>query len=244
MKVVIVSIAYAPARVILACYEQLYKTIGITPSAHLVLNNHYPVNQNRNDRLIKSICEEFGCTLYDLGENVGLQRGYNYLIEQANLEDNDIIIGVDSDVWPITPNWGPALVKTIQEPSFAWATLQNQHSKRELTERGHTEIILNGIKLQMAHYACTNSICAWRKGVVKELGGLQEPRKFYGSIESHMFPMVKKINKHWVYLSEYHEEFSPLVESDLLYKRYKIDYAIKLTTTLEFKEWLKLESQQ
>lgn len=243
MRVVVVTLGYAPARILLACLEQVYSTIGIEFEHHL-LNNHYPRNEEKNDKLVKAICDVYGIKYYDLGYNLGLQAGYNHLIQQANLNDDDIVIGIDPDVWPVTPNWGQALIKAAQQPAFAWVSLQNQHSQRELQERGFTEVIVSDLKIQLAHHACVNSIAAWRYGVLKELGFLQEPRKYYGSIESHMFPMIRRLNKHWAYLSDYHEQFSPLVDSEPLYKKYKVEYAHKLSTNLEFKEWLKLELHQ
>lgn len=244
MRVVVVTLGYAPARILLACLDQVYKTIGLDNVEHYLLNNRYPIDQERNDKLVKSICDAYGITYFDLGYNLGLSAGYNYLIEQAKLNDDDLVIGIDPDVFPVTPGWGAALFETMQESSFAWASLQNPHSKRELTERGFTEIIINKIKIQIAHQACVNSVCMWRYGVLKQLGFLQEPKKYYGGIESMMFPMVQRLGKHWVYLSDFHEMASPLVESEPLYKKFKWEYAHKLTTTLEFKEWLKLESQQ
>lgn len=239
MRVFMVTLGYAPARVLLACLDQVYQTIGVDVEHHL-LNNHYPVDMVRNDTLVESICKAYKIRYHDLGHNSGLSGGYNYLIANLRTEPDDIIIGLDPDTFPVTPNWGRALVSVLQQDKrIAWASLMNPPAEPELKQRGYVPEMVGGELVWHAQQACVNSICAWRAGTLQELGGLQEPKKYYGGIESMMFPMVKRLGLSWAYLPEYREECSPLVESHPLYRKYKQEYALKNSTQDDFATWLK-----
>lgn len=241
MKIYAVTLGFAPSRILLTTFDQVYKTIGI-PVQHLLLNNHYPVDEERNDELVRAICQAYGVKYYDLGENVGLAAGYNYLLRDVIPYDPEsIVIGIDPDTWPITKGWGAALADVHSDPKIGWATLQNQASERELKERGFTARSVKDVPIYSAHQACVNSICAWKLSMLKELNWLSEPKKYYGGIEGHMFHMVKKMGLDWVYLPTFKEESSALVSSEELYRTYKWNYAHLNNTQLSFKEWLKLQ---
>jgi hypothetical protein len=240
MKIVMVSIAFAPARVIIECYKQIYKTIGNIKFEHYVLNNHYPIDQDRNDALIKTLVESYSGKYFDLGSNVGLSEGYSYLMREAKLEPDDIVIGIDPDVWPVTPNWGEALVKVLSEPNtnIGWVSLFNHHSQREFNERGFIELDVAGLKCYNTKTAMLNSICAWKGDLLIKMGGLKEPNKYYGGLESFSYGTVKQLGYNWVFLPEYKEDFNDLVKPDLCYKNYKWIYAHERSTKLDFASWL------
>ncbi len=235
-----VSLAYAPARVIIECLKQVYKTVGDIEFEHLVLNNHYPIDEERNDKILKTVFDSYNCKYFDLGENVGLSAGYTYLINQANLDDKDIVIGVDLDVWPTTQGWGNALVKVLQDRSIntGWASLYSHHSPREFKERGYTEVTLGGIKCHQVRTAMLNSICAWTTPMLKDLGGIKEPNRFYGGFESMSYPIIKSKGYEWVFLPDYTEEYNDLVKPDPCYRHFKYEYAHKHSTKLDLKNWL------
>src|SRR6266853_5194619 len=121
MKIYMVSLAFAPARIMIESMRQVYETIGNIKYEHLLLNNHYPIDKKRNDKLLMTLLASYDCTLYDLESNVVLSAGYNFLIEKCNLQDEDIVLGIDPDVWPLTPGWGEALVKVLlADPTVGW----------------------------------------------------------------------------------------------------------------------------
>jgi GT2 family glycosyltransferase len=239
MKIVMVSIAFAPARVIIECYKQVYKTIGNIQFEHYVLNNHYPDQEKFTDDVVKILCKHRNIKYFDLGENVGLSAGYNHLLNNIDLQDDDIVIGVDPDTWPVTQGWGEALVKVLSEPNttIGWASLFTQHTQREFNERGYTKLIINGINCNKVNQAMLNSICAWKGKMLKEMKGLHEPRKFYGGFESMSYPIIKNLGFDWVFLPDYSEEFNDLVKADKFYTVYKYDY-VHGKTSLSFAEWL------
>lgn len=239
MKVYIVSLAYVPARIAIECMKQFYKHLGNIQVEHKVLMNHYPLNKELNDKLLLELFKHYKCDVHDQGANIGLSSGYNYLIEQCNLQDDDIVIGLDLDCWATTPNFGEALVKVLRgNKSIGWASLQNPHSVKELQERGFTPHVVDGVLVHEAHQACVNSICAWSGSFLNKLGGLKEPGKWYGGLESVSYPRVRQLGFKWIYLPTYTESFNSLVEADGCYRHYKWNYAHLRTTTLDFESWL------
>lgn len=241
MKIYMVSIAFAPARVIIESYKQVYNTIGNINFEHKVLNNHYPIDKTRNNKLIETLVKSYGAEYVDLGGNTGLSGGYTYLVNSLNLQDDDIVFGIDPDVFPLTSGWGEAMVKVLTEPNtnIGWVSLYNHHSPREFKERGFSEHIIGGIKCHKVKTAMLNSICAWKGKMLKEMGGIKEPNKYYGGFESMSYPIITSLGYSWVYLPDYKEDYHILVEADKCYTEYKWAYARNHTTKLSFEEWLK-----
>lgn len=237
-RIFMVSLAYVPSRIATECLKQVYKTIGVDP-LHLVLHNHYPIEQELNDKLLTTLFDHYDCSQFDLNGNTGLSAGYNFLISQCDLKDDDIVIGLDLDCFAVTQGWGEALVKVLRaDPTIAWASLQNQHSVKELQERGFTPHTVDGVLVHEAHQACVNSICAWSGKFLNQLGGLKEPNQFYGGLESISMPKVKQLGMKWVYLPMFKEEHNDLMTADGCYRHWKWNYAHLKTTLLPFDQWL------
>lgn len=241
MDTYIVTIAFTPARVLANTFQQVYSTIGLKPKRHILLDNGYPKDKQANSLEIHQICQQYGVEYYNVGENLGLSAGYNWLINKVAAREHDMIIGVDPDVWPITENWGQALQKALQaDDQIGWASLNvTPHTAREMSERGGKQMLLDGLVIQECPAACLNSICAWRPKMLKAVGGLAEPRKYYGGTESHMKPKLDLVKYRWVYLMDYKEEFNKAVDGDEDYKEYKRQY-VSGKTKDSFEAWLKI----
>lgn len=239
MKIYAISLAYVPARIALTTLEQVYKTIGIKPERHLVLMQHYPVDEKRNDGLLRNIFDAYELETRDLCENVGLSQGYNYLVNQINLKDEDIIIGIDLDVYPITPGWGQALADVASNPIVGWASLTFPVVDREMNERGFDIGIINGRNVKFPRQTCMSSICGVRAEMWKTLGGINEPKKYYGGAECATNPKIVALGKRWAYLPDFREEHTPLTGSEPLYAQWKWKYAIENSVQTDFRTWLK-----
>lgn len=237
-KLYMVSTAFAPARVVIPSLQQIYKTI-CRPVEHHILNNHYPIDEERNTLLVKTAAESYGIKWHDLGKNVGLSGGLNYLINNLNLQDGDIVIGTDLDVFPTTMGWGIAIQQVLEaDPSVGWVSLMNQHAKRELPERGYTIHTIGGNVCYEGHTACVQSIIGWSAKSLKGLGELKEQQFYYGGGEVTNHPRLKALGLKWVYIPQYEEIFHPHCEGDRCYVVYKWNYSHLKTTTLDFGSWL------
>lgn len=239
MDTYIVTIGFTPSRILENCLRQVYKTIGIVPKRHILLDNNYPKNRDKNSLEIHKLCRQYYMEYYNCGENMGLGAGYRWLVDKCNAQDGDIIIGIDPDTWPITPNWGIALQEVMSaDDRVGWASLNvTPHTAREMQERGGKQSMLGSYVIQECPAACLNSICAWRPAMLRDVGGIHEPRKYYGGTESHMKPKLNLHNWRWVYLMDYKEEWNESVDSEEDYKEYKRQY-VHGKTKDDFGTWL------
>jgi hypothetical protein len=75
--------------------------------------------------------------------------------------------------------------------------------------------------------------------MLKAMGAIREPNKYYGGFESMSYPIITKLGFSWVYLPDYKEDYHDLVKPDACYKDYKFQYAHHRTTKLDFESWLR-----
>jgi hypothetical protein len=245
MKIYMVSLAFVPARIAIESMKQIYATIGDIKFEHHILQQHYPIAKDLNDRLLYTLFDHYDCNVHDLGKNIGLSGGYNYLINRLNLKDDDLVIGTDLDVYPVTQGWGEALKRVAEaDTNVGWISLQNQHSARELQERGYTPHNIGGVLCHEGHQACVQSIIGWTGRSLLGMGKLEENNQWYGGMESRSFPRLKALGLKWVYLPQYEEKFSPLVECDAPYRHYKWNLAHLKTTTLDFESWINEDKER
>jgi hypothetical protein len=201
------------------------------------------VNKNLNDNMIKTLCDHYGIQLFDENKNLGLSGGLNYLLSKIDLRDDDLIIGLDNDVWPITNGWGKALTESvIYGANVGWGSLMFPIAEYELLQRGYTIHTVQGnggpIVVWEALQAVVNSICCWNGKMIRQLGSLSESNHFYGGLESISFPKIKSLGWKWVYLTQFREQFNDKIKQDDCYNTYKFEYAHKKSTQLDFESWL------
>lgn len=246
MRVFTISTFFAPIRVIESSMTQVYRTIGNLnyPYRHLAINNQYPINKSLNNKMIKTMCDHYGIELFDEGRNLGLNSGLNYLLSKIDLQDNDLVIGLDGDVWPITPGWGKALTDSvIHGVDVGWSSLMFPIAENELSQRGYTIHTVQGsegpIVVWEALQAVVNSVCCWSGKMIKQLGSISDSGGYYGGLESISFPKIKSLGYKWIYTVQYKETpYEEKVKHDRCYVVYKWEYAHKKTTKLSFEEWL------
>lgn len=234
----ILTISYHNEKVAKTAYEQLCKTVSGKPTKVILLDNNYPLIKDKN--YIKDLCALYDFEYVNVGQNLGLHHGYNHLISLLPKEVESFIC-YDGDSYPVTPGWDEALLKVHQDPNIIWSSLHNEHSYKEINERGYTPVNLFGIQGRLTHRPVINSICAFRKSWIESVGGLTEPSKYYGGLEVAMFQRIPH-GKYWIFLDDYSEtriNNADLI-SDPLYTQYKWEHA-HLGNPLSFEEWLKKE---
>lgn len=188
----------------------------------VALDNHYPTLTKSQKTRLKN---KFELTIIDEGENLGLSGGYNKLIELY--PDLRYAILFDCDSNPDTKGWDKALMEVIQMPDISYASLSFEIATREMRERGFTPMERNGYFLWQPKQACVQSISVADLDYLRKIGGLQEPKKYYGGLESKMFQYWSDQNK-IVYIDNFREtQFNKEDESDPAYKAYKWEYAHK-----------------
>lgn len=186
----------------------------------VALDNHYPTLKKAQKTRLKN---KFNLTIFDAGENLGLSGGYNYLINAHHELKQAILFDCDSN--PDTKGWDEALMEIIKYPDIAYISLMFETAKREMRERGFTPIQYGNHVVWRPKQACMQSISCADLDYIRSIGGMQEPKKYYGGLESTMFKYWNDKHK-LVYIDGVCEtQLNGEDDVDPFYKDYKWEYA-------------------
>lgn len=215
----IFTLLYNNFNVIDKSLEQLKKTT-VLDLPIMAMDNHYPlITEEEKNILIK----KYNLIVLDEGENLGLSAGFNMLV---NTFDCKTAIFYDIDSFPVTHGWDAAMMSSLEDKRLAFCSLYFDIAKRELSERGCVEWVnANGLTMLQPKQAGVQSVSAANIEYLKSIGGLQEPRKYYGGFEIQMFNYWN--DEHRIsYIKDYYEDkeyFNNLVDPQ--YTAYKFAYA-------------------
>lgn len=232
----LLTISYHNEKIADVSYDQLVKTMINDKCKVLLLDNNYPLLKDKE--YIKEICKKYGFEYHNVGYNLGLHEGYNYLIKHLP-KDCTSFIAYDGDSYPITLDWHIPLLKLHNDPLVVWSSLYNYHSYGEMDQRSYRNEVIQGYNCRVPLAPVVNSICAFKTAWIKAVGGLQEPSKYYGGLEVAMW-RLKQPNLKWAFLNDYKEESVPNIFDiqDVVYTQYKVAHAHK-GNPLSFAEYLK-----
>lgn len=225
MRKFAITLGYANPVTINESIRKYYEFATEKDVTHIILNNHYPLpTPEAASENLRRLCQEYGIHLLDAGENLGLHRGFNYVLDAIGWPQGSAVIGYDPDTCPETKGWDSALFKAIEDDStVVWASLFNSISKREMIDRTFK---IDG-RLWVPNSPVINSICAWRMDWLKDVGGLTEGNKYYGGLECAMWNNLDQKTKRWVFLQDFHEVRMAGLETsvDAAYTAYKWEHA-------------------
>jgi len=215
----IFTILYNNYKVIKRSLTKLRKTDSLGLPI-IALDNHYPTLTKGQKTRLKNM---FDLTILDAGENLGLSGGYNYIIEQYPEEDYAILYDCDSN--PETQGWDKALLDTIQHSKVAYLSLMFDNAKREMKERGFNPWQCGEHVIWTPKEACQQSISCADLNYLRRIGGLQEPKKYYGGLESKMFKYWTPQHQIGYIDGVYETQLHGKDDTDPKYKEYKWKYA-------------------
>ncbi len=243
MAVFAITMAFMNYRIIAKSLQAYQDTKNVDlPVKLYILNNHYPLNYRENQTVLKELARHHGATLLDAGQNLGLHDGFNYVVDKIKPDENDILIGYDPDSLPLQYGWDMALVRAIHGDSLGravWSSLMNPRSKKDITERGYESRKADGyIEIWETKLPVTNSICAFKAGWLKSVGGLQESSKYYGHLESCMYEKMDRKKHGWVFLPGWTESDALRDMHDRDYVLYKWAHSHLKTWEGDFSSWL------
>ncbi len=228
----IFTLLYNNYKVIKRSLEQLRST-GTLNLPIVALDNHYPHLTKSQKTRLKN---KFDLTIIDEGENLGLSGGYNRLIKEY--PELDYVILYDCDSNPDSKGWDAALMDVIQHPKLAYCSLMFDNAKREMKERGFEPWQNGEHVIWRPKQACQQSVSCADLNYLRTIGGLQEPKKYYGGLESCMFKYWNDQHQIGYIDGVYETQLHEADDTDPRYKRYKWDYAHQGYGG-SFNEWLK-----
>lgn len=215
----IFTILYNNYKVINRSLTQLRKTntLGLPIVA---LDNHYPTLTKAQKTRLK---KKFDLKIIDPKENLGLSGGYNRLFSYYTNVQYAILYDCDSN--PTTVGWDKALMDTIKYPDIAYLSLMFDNAKREMIERGFTPMQYGEHVIWNPKQACQQSVSCADLDYIRSVGGLQEPKKYYGGLESCMFKYWNDQHKIGYIDGVYETQLHGKDDTDEVYRAYKWAYA-------------------
>lgn len=212
------TILYNEFDVIDYSLSQLRKTTDRKCDIYAVDNDYPFLNNEMVDQLVK----KYDITLIGTRYNRGSAAGFNELINEVKL---DYAILYDCDSNPVTKGWDTAMLTLVKNTNLAAMSLMLEGvSKREMTERGYTKWHYENYTIWKPHTACMQSTGIYDLNYLRQIGGAQQNKKYYGGSEGYMFRLWN--DEHQLgYLDNYYEEKLYSEKINPLYTEYKWKYA-------------------
>lgn len=242
MAVYLITCGFVRAEIFAEKMVHLYEedTMSIDMK-HYFLYQHYPLKKEFEKAGLRKVCEKYNITWLDAGKDLGLHGGANYMMQQINPADSDVIIGHDPDDYADTKGWDKAIVDIVtQDPSIAIAYLNNGYNINHTPGCIFQDTVIAGHKVKIPTNRPTMmSISGYTAGWIRQIGGFSQPTTHYGHIESHFWRKAAQMHKKWAILEEYSVRYGVGSYShDQLYTEYKQAQA-NFTSRESFEEWLK-----
>lgn len=209
------------------------------PCQVLLFDNQYPLNR---PGFIRNLCEQFGFKYYKGFANVGMYQAYATLLDQLPVDCKSAIL-YDGDHFPVTTNWHRAMLEVMEDQTVLTCNISNVINQRELKERGFTHTHIAGHNCKISKEVITATMGAWNIPVLKSIGGITAPHKYYGGNEVLMWRHYNEQRK-FVVLDDYTEELDEMKKmQDWQYEEYKLLYAHR-GLGMSFEEYLKINPVQ
>lgn len=214
----IFTLLYNEFEIIDTSLNQLRKTNVLNLPIYAV-DNDYPFLTLDQVQTLK---DKYDLRIIGERTNRGLAGGYNELINTVSI---DSAILYDCDSYPVTIGWDKALMDIIQIKNVAYLSLMFEIAKREMTERGYTSWQHNEYTIWKPHSPCVQSVSCADLNYLRQIGGMKEPKKYYGGLEMQMFSYWN--DEHQIgYVDNYFEkQINKIDKVNPLYTEYKWQYA-------------------
>ena len=217
-KAAIFTLLYNEYGVIDESLAQLKRTSTLDLPIYAI-DNAYPF---LTEKMVAKLKKKYGLHIINARHNRGLAGGYNELIKEV---DADYAILFDCDSYPDTKGWDEAMVSCIKHKALAYVCLMFDVAKREMIERGFTPWQCGPHVIWQPHTACVQSISCADLSYLREIGGLQEPKKYYGGLEGRMFQYWNSHHQIGYIDGLYETQRCGTEAINPLYREYKWKYA-------------------
>ena len=233
MKLWIITLGFCNARTLKAGLTRLDETSTYKGEVERIfLDQYYPVNRKENFWELQSICKAHGFKFYDSGYDRGLHNGFNYVASLLPLGDEDLILLYDPDSWVDNAGFDSAMVEVLNEDkeleyisSWHWP-IEQTHGKRV---PGAFRTTSSGLKYFVPDIQSQwemVSLGMYRWSFIKEIGGMKQPRAYYGFLEEHFVKSLNLRRKRMGFLKGFDNENphkSSLIDPE--YEQYKLAHS-------------------
>jgi len=183
---------------------------------HVIIDNHYPINKEKNRREIRQICESFGAIYVDSGRDLGLHEGLNHMTKKVGMGANDILIGCDPDDRPSPGSISAmdsgmrALKGNVAVLALNFSVIKDRVNQgvpfRKLTVDGKRVLLHPSVEMW--------TVAAFDMGFIYGAGGFKQTYAYYGGLESALYGYMAAQGKALGYLQDFDADHLHLDRND------------------------------
>lgn len=217
MKIYTITVAFCPAAQLARCLAEQYVWNDSTSgSDHYVVQGHYPINREKNNRDIEMITHAFGLTFLDPGRDLGSAQSQWWALQQIGAKEGDYWINLDPDSCCDT-GWELAATTVLEKDENciviscraplidAFIASKNYVLDEKIVKneyRAGTQVFRYGIARQPIPF----NLSMWRYSFFKELGCIPQAGEMWGEVEAVVHQQAKMRDKYHAYLLDHVEE--------------------------------------
>lgn len=222
-------------------------TFGL--NSHVIIDNHYPVDKEKNRRKIQELSKDYGCIYVDSGKDLGLHGGLNNMIKNVGISPHDFLIGHDADDRS-TPGFFEHIENVMNaDPNFAVIALNFGVINQRIKEQPSMfDIQIIGGESVAVHKSVEMfTVAGFNMKFIHDCGGFNQHWGYYGGLEACMFPQWAKRNLKLGYLLNYRSDVVHLDRAnpkffDPQYREWKTAHLGGFTGS--FEQWLEINTPE
>lgn len=241
MRKVIITLCYNRPEVVAQSIGRLKRTQDTNGYEKYLIDVSYPLPDVRqNTRKLANLAHFHGYDLIKPYRNRGVAVNWMHAAAELELQPGDVLIGMDPDSEPTTPNWCDALVNVLSsDPTIAYCGLTRISKPTLATEVDESQYRYKVADIGGEDVRFYDQPVSWPMGAfsvkfMKEIG-IHQPRTYYGFIEIGCMKRMANTDWRWCMLDKHFDKTSDRGEES--YKQWKIAQAKQLTD-LDFKDYL------
>ena len=216
MRISMITMAYANHRVFDASLAAYYHTTNRElVNDHVIVDQHYPLHRPQLLGVMNKWAGQLQAQVMDPGKNLGLHNGFNFAMQKLALgwAPDEFVIGYDPDECPITPGWVRAMFDVMTaNASIGWLSLTSGSTDVDQKGFSYKDRQIAGHKVRFFDTAKMNIVCMWRTSMLRQVGWLDEPRPYYGLLESMMWPRLERLGWKTGYMMEFRNQQGAFLE--------------------------------
>lgn len=242
----LITLGYVPNKLFRHTAKRLTESLsGKREIRRIFVQKPYPLNTAENLELNRQTCQETGYEFWQRDVDSGAAGDFNLTLQALNIQPNDAVICYDHDSFPVHDGWDYAMVRVLEEePKIDWVTLWHEVTAREFQERGgHKPRKVAGFWIREAKVNMMVMASMFRGSFLLHCGGLIQPFKYYGGIESAMALKLQQRGTRKAFLRDYWEDQRLKVHQDDEYMRWK-NYHVRMLFPGSFAEFVQQRCPQ
>ena len=205
---------------------------------HWITLNHWPIREQANSDELIMIAKEYGCLVFDQQHDRGLHKAFNNWLNSIAIEDDSIVLGLDTKSGVNTAGFDSAVIDVMQhDPTITICCVSNDDTKNRgwNSDASLVQTTTNGTRYFICPAIAMWVVGAMRVDWIKRIGGFTEPNEYYGNLE---IALKRKPGFKLAYLLDYWQVPIPHPSErfDPRYQQWKHDHLRGFKRS--FKEWL------